>query len=187
MKSFNFNEYKGKELPIEIASGPGKDSSQITAGAEILASCGNIAWGEIRSRNRSEFHCFILDFDQRGKAIGCHVYPHEGFPDKNGNLKPIGNREEAERFFIIQQGFLIDQVKLAEIKNAQKQKLSDLVDEKNKRGLEIRSVRDQLKAEFQKLSEGKSIQEQLNDKDLQSLSAQLSLFNLLYPERKSTK
>jgi hypothetical protein len=176
---YELNKYKDRTFSVETEIIPGNISRGT---ALILGSFKHVAWGELKCGAATNYHLFNLIIEDN-KVTECRINTAGHWEGKDGKIRTQGNKDEVEKTFIALQQNVIESEKLAEVKQGQKDKLSEMAEIKNKRGAEIRAKREELKEVFQKLSEGKSISEQLADRDLQQLAAQLNLFSLLYPER----
>jgi hypothetical protein len=178
-EKYFFNQYKDRKFTVETEIIPGNTSRGV---ATVLGSFKNICWGELRTGQAVNYHIFNL-ITEGNQVTECKISNAGHWENKNGSVRMLGTMAEVQTLFEVMQGNFLEAEKLKEIKEGQKQNLAEIVAAKEKKGQEIKAARENLKAEFQKLSESKSISEQLSDMDLQKLAAKLSLFNLLYPER----
>ena len=177
--NFRIDEYKDRKFAVETSIIPGVESHGT---ATIFGSFRNVAWGELVCGQAVNYHIFNLVTDKKGKVSECVIIPQH-YENKQGKFQELGTREQVQRAFEIMQGQMIDAKNQKEIDDQKKQSLAQMVEEKARKGEIIRAKRAKLRSELQKLAEGKSIDEQLSDKDLQKLAVELSVFNLLYPER----
>jgi hypothetical protein len=181
MNEYLIDEFRGKKFTVETSVG----TTTARGTATIFNSWQNVCWGELKVGKIIQYHTFFLKLDGT-KVKSIEINQHERWPTSPDPRldRRMGTKEEVQRLYEILVGNRIDKEKLAERQKLQQKENDKFIEKRIKKGLEIKNMRQALKDKLSELSAGLTINEALSNKELLALSTRISLFNLIYPDRK---
>jgi hypothetical protein len=173
------NEFAGQKFRIETMLG----KSVVQGTATIKESHGALAWGLAEFGSIQHFHTYFLTIE-RGKVTAIKINPKEIFDDGRGGFKTLGMESEVRTLYEVMIGSLCEADALKKRRKETEVAMGRRLDDLAQKNTAIRDKRLELKNKITELCTNKSLDQQMTDPEIKKLAGELSILNILHPERR---